>query len=231
MHLSKDKKNKLFFYFLLFILLGTQITKNQESNKNSITDITQIQVFGLSEVDNFEISQKFQSLLFENIFLINKKKFKEILSQNNLVESFNIKKLYPNIIQINIQKTNFLALTFYRDEIFFIGSNGKLVKADNNENFQKKLPFVFSNGNYRSFLKLKKIIDKSEFDYYEIESFYHFPSSRWDIKTKNGLLIRLPEYNVFNSLQYVNLIKLNNEFKKNKIIDLRIPKKIIFSNE
>ena len=95
-------------------------------------------------------------------------------------------------------------MTFYRDKIFFIGSNGKLVKADNNENSQKKLPFVFSNGNYRSFLKLKKIIDKSEFDYYEIESFYHFPSNRWDIKTKNGLLIRLPEYNVFNSLfEYV----------------------------
>ena len=36
--------------------------------------------------------------------------------------------------------------------------------------------------------KLKNIIDKSKFKFKEIKSFYYFPSGRWDLKTKSGLL-------------------------------------------
>ena len=61
-----------------------------------------------------------------------------------------------------------------------------------NKNFNKKLPFVFSKSNYEKFINLKKIIDKSKFKFEEIESFYYFPSNRWDFKTNEGLLIKLP---------------------------------------
>ena len=63
------------------------------------------------------------------------------------------------------------------------------------------MPFVFSKSNYNEFVKLKKIIDKSKFQFKEIESFYYFPSNRWDFKTNEGMLIKLPEKNILESLQ------------------------------
>ena len=81
------------------------------------------------------------------------------------------------------------------------------------------------------FIELKEIIDKSEFKFEEIESFFYFPSNRWDIKTKDGFLIKLPEKKIKESLIFAQYIKTNEKFKDRKIIDLRIPDNIILSNE
>ena len=90
---------------------------------------------------------------------------------------------------------------------------------------------TISVSNYINFIKLKKIIDESEFQFEQIESFYYFSNNRWDIKTKDGFLIKLPEKNIEESLKFALLIKINEEFKDKKIIDLRISNNIVLSNE
>ena len=226
-----DKKKKLFFYLILFILLSTQIAKNKNLNKKSIIKLNRIEVFGLSNKNNLKVSESLSPLLFQNIFFLNKDSLNEILGQNNLIEYFYIKKFYPNIIKVNIKKTAILAETIQNNKKFYIGSNGKLISAEIVENFNKKLPFVFSKSNYSDFIKLKKIIDKSKFKFEEINSFYYFPSNRWDFKTKDGMLIKLPEKNILESLKLLYLIKINNQFKDNNVIDLRIPNHIVVSDE
>ena len=90
---------------------------------------------------------------------------------------------------------------------------------------------MFSKSNYADFVNLKKIIDKSKFVFEEIESFYYFPSNRWDLKTNSGLLIKLPEKKILESLELASKIKKNIQFDNNKIIDLRISGHIIVSDE
>ena len=201
----KDKKLKIFFYFFLFIFLSTQITKKQKIVNFFDIRINDIQVYGLSDEKNLEVLNSLKSLLFKNIFFVNKQSFVDILNQNNLIESFDIKKSYPNKILVEIKKTNFLAITNKNENKYYIGSNGKLISVKNN-NIEEKLPFVFSKSNYENFVILKNIIDQSDFSFDEIESFYYFPSNRWDFKTKNGLLIKLPEKKILESLQIVNKI-------------------------
>ena len=231
MLLLTDRKVKLFFYIILFILLSTQITKNHNISKSPTTKINHIEVFGLSNENNLKVLKSLNSLSFQNIFFINQSNFYKILKENNLIESFYIKKFYPNVIKINIKQTDFLAITTKNNKKFYIGSNGKLIPVGDVKDFNKKLPFVFSKSNYADFINLKKIIDKSKFVFEEIESFYYFPSNRWDLKTNSGLLIKLPEKNILESLQFVYLIKKNRQFKNNKIIDLRISNQIIVSDE
>ena len=226
-----DKKKKLFFYLLLLILLGTQIPKNQNNKKNFTLKVNHIEVFGLSNENNRKISENLNPLLLHNIFFIKKDYFDEILKKNNLIESFYIQKFYPNKIKVNIKKTNFLAITNQNNKKFYIGSNGKLIPIKNTENFNRKLPFVFSKNNFGDFVKLKKIIDKSDFQFKEIDSFYYFPNNRWDLKTNNGLLIKLPQKNLLEALQFAHKVKLNEKIKKNKIIDLRISNYMITYNE
>ncbi len=231
MLLLTGRKGNLFFYLILFILLSTQITKNHNIIKHSKTTVNYIEVTGMSYENNLKVSESLNSLLFQNIFFINKSDFNNILKDNNLIESFYIKKFYPNEIKINIKQADLLAITNQNGKKFYIGSNGKLISIDKIKNFNKKLPFVFSKSNYNEFVKLKKIIDKSKFQFEEIESFYYFPSSRWDFKTNRGILIKLPKKNILESLQFADLIKTNVQFKNNKIIDLRISNRIIATNE
>ena len=231
MLLLTDRKGKLFFYLILFILLSTQITKKQNIIKQSTTTVNYIEVIGMSYENNLKVSESLNSLLFQNILFINKSDFNNILKDNNLIESFYIKKFYPNKIKINIKQADLLAITNKNGKKFYIGSNGKLISINKIKNFKKKLPFVFSKSNYNEFVQLKKIIDKSKFQFEEIESFYYFPSNRWDFKTNEGMLIKLPKKNILESLQFADLIKTNMQFKNNKIIDLRISDRIITTNE
>ena len=70
MLLLTDRKGKLFFYLILFILLSTQITKNQKIIKHSITTVNYIEVIGMSYENNLKVSESLNSLLFQNIFFI-----------------------------------------------------------------------------------------------------------------------------------------------------------------
>ena len=47
-----DRKLKIFFYLILFILLSTQITKNKNIKINFNTNLNNIEVIGLSDKNN-----------------------------------------------------------------------------------------------------------------------------------------------------------------------------------
>lgn len=231
MHQLIDRKKKLFFYFIIFILLSTQITKKNYDKKKYNFKLNNIEVLGLSNKNNNRVYKSLEPLLFTNTFLLNKKNFQDILKKNNLIESFYIKKFYPNTIKVNIKKTEFLAIISLNNKKFYIGSNAKLIPINNSEKFNKELPFIFGKIDNNKFVNLKKIIDESEFQFKEINSFFYFPSNRWDFKTNDGLLIKLPEKKILDALEYAYKIKKNEKFKDNKIIDLRIFNRIIISNE
>jgi cell division septal protein FtsQ len=231
MHQEIDKKNKIFCYIFLFILLTSINNKSFLKRINSLLKINNIEINGLSESENFKLSNKFKLLLFQNIFLVNNESFEEILDKNNLIQSFNIKKNYPNSILINIKKTDFLALTNFNNEKYIIASNGKLIKYENIKETLQELPYVFGKMDYSNFIIFKKIIDKSKFDYKNINSLYYFPNKRWNIKTNNNVLIKLPDINILDSLNIAKNIISNKNFINKDIIDLRISNYIITSNE
>ena len=96
MHQKIDKKNKIYIYLFIFFLLST-FNNIQIINLSFLKfNIDQIEVSGLPEKNNLEISQEIKKKLIENIFLIKKEFLLKILEKNNLINSFQIKKIYPN---------------------------------------------------------------------------------------------------------------------------------------
>ena len=227
----KDKKKKLFFFIFLLMLLSTINVNFNKIKKPSILAIKKINVSGLSYLNNLKVEKTLSTLLLKNIFFIKKKNLSKILDQNNLIESSSIKKVYPDLLSVNINKTDFLAITYQENNKFIIASNGKLIPFIDVDFLHQKLPFVFGKVSNDYFINLKKIIDKSKFEYKEIKTFYFYPSNRVDIKTKDGILIKLPLINLSEALRVANLIKKDDKFKNNKILDLRIANHIITSNE
>ena len=77
------------------------------------------------------------------------------------------------------------------------------------------------------FLEFKKILDSSEFIFNDLQAIFFFPSMRWDLKTKNNTLIKLPEKKILQTLKIAYKIINDENLKDNQIIDLRIPKQVI----
>ena len=151
-------------------------------------------------------------------------KIKNIIESNNLVETYFVNKEYPSTLNIKIKKTNLLANTNINSNFYYIGSNGKLIKTDYiNEN----LPYLYGNPKIDQFIKFKKIIDLSKFEYNEISDIYFYPSNRWDIKIKNEILIKLPQNKISNILDLCFDVMKSKEFSNIEIIDARIKNQLI----
>ena len=56
-------------------------------------------------------------------------------------------------------------------------------------------------------------------------------SRRWDLQKNNGLIIMLPSKNISYSLELYNKLKNNNKINSAKIVDLRIPERIVINYE
>ena len=228
MHLPIGKKNKIYIYLIIFFLFTT-ITNLQISNSNLFKfSFKDIKVSGLSEKNNFSILQELKKIQLKNIFFIQKDILAKILTQNNLVNSFEIKRIFPNTIEIKIKKTEFLGITNVDGNFYFIGSNGKLISYDEST---KNLPYVFGKISTFSFIEFINILKQSTVDIKNIKEIYFFPSGRWDIKTKQDKLFKLPSKNILSALNTINKLNISKEFKKASIVDLRFNDKIIFTNE
>ena len=222
MHQRKSKK--LLIYFFLLILISS--TNNISLNNLEFQKVRNIEVSGLSEIENSLITEKIKNLNLNNIFFINKKEINNLMNSNPLIEKYQIFKSYPSAIKIMIKKTKFIAKINFNNETFVIGSNGKLIP----NNFQETdLPYIFGKPQIQEFLIFKQIVDKSKFSFEEIESLFFFPSKRWDIKLKNNILLKLP-----NSLthEYLNNLYKFLEMHNGKnltTVDARLENKIILN--
>ena len=215
----QSKSKKILIYFFLFLIIGTLNNKNL-TNLNFPT-LNNIIVSGLDEKDNLELINKLNFLKVDNLFFLNKSKINEIIDSNNFVEKFSIYKIYPSSIEIEIEKTRLLIKT---DNNYYLGSNGKFMKINDQIN---DIPTIFGNFDVSEFFLLKDIIEKSNFKFENIDKLYFLPSKRWDIETKNGILIKLPKDKLMESFQLLDAFFLKKKNKNFKSIDLRQNKQII----
>jgi cell division protein FtsQ len=224
MHQRKSKK--ILIYLFLLFLVGS--INNIHINNLNFLSVKEINVTGLEKKENSTLSKKIERLLkLDNIYLINKKDLNTLIESNNLVEKYFIFKRYPSSLNINIDKTNFLAKISKNGKIYDLASNGKLIE---NRHSNRQLPFVFGNPEIVEFFNIKKIIDESQISFEEIESLYFFLSKRWDLKLRNNIIIKLPNDNTKEGLKLVSEFLHNNEFKDIKIIDARIKNQIILND-
>jgi len=230
MHQQIDKKHKYILLVILFLCLTTINNLRFNNNFNNLSNIKYLEVIGLSDNLNKNIKDKIGFILNQNIFfIINENYIKENLNEYKYLESYEVFKVFPSKLIINLKQTNFLANTIKDNKKYIVGSNGKLID-DKTLNLNLDLPNIFGNFSKKDFISFFDIIKDSNFNYNEIKDIFFFKSGRWDIKTKFGILIKLPE----NEIKVV-LDKAQNIIKNSginyKVIDFRIANKIILSNE
>ena len=220
MHLRINKK--ILIYIFLFLVLGSINNKNLYNIKFS--QITDINIEGLSEKEHSKLIENLELLNLQNIFILEKNKIIKILNSNNLIENFFIFKKYPSSLEIKIRQAEFLAKVNKNGKMYYLGSNGKLILSEKN---QTELPFIFGEFKSKDFFDLYQVINDTSFDFNEIKKLFFFNSGRWDIETYSGVLIKLPREKFKQSFNISLKILNDDKFKEIKIIDLRQSNQVI----
>ena len=223
MHQRKSK-NILIYFFLLF-LFGSITNIGLYNSK--FLNLSKIEISGLDENESRQLKNKIKNLKLKNIFFLNKNKIKNIIELNTLIENYQIFKIYPSNLYIKINKTKLLAKINQSGKIMLLGSNGKLSETISTN---QQLPFIFGKPQVEEFLNFKIIIDQSKISYDEIENFYFFPSKRWDIELKNKIILKLPNEDIKNTLDYLFEFLDNKNLYNSRIIDARINNQIILND-
>ncbi len=222
--MQKQISKKIVIYLFILILLATP--NNKEFFQINLTKNTNFEISSLSEFNDTEIINELSNLRNQNLILLRKEKIIEIIKRYKIVEDYYLYKKYPSELIVNLKKTQFLAITQKNGVNYYIGSNGNLIKIYNNI---YDLPVVFGNVDIAEFLKLKYLIDNSMFSFQDVKNLYYFKSKRWDIETKDGLIIKLPKDNLVNSFEiFINVIN-KKDLREINIIDLRQSNQIILN--
>jgi len=224
MHQLIDKKYKIIAYILLLVTLST-VSVKYDQNKRYFFSVMRVDVKGLSSNENLQISKKINNILYKNIFTINKEELKKVFDKHNIIEEYDIKKIYPSSIQINIKPTQFVAKISDAHQLL-VGTNGKLIK---NKIYNKELPYIFGEFKTKDFLVFKKDIERSKFNFSEFKMLYFFPLGRWDILTFDNILIKLPKDNLLQSLNLAHKMISNDYLKDQNLIDLRVSDQLIIN--
>ena len=223
MHQSTSKKNKIIIYLLFLFILSTISTKFINDQKKLSSSISKINITGLSERKNSEILNNLNNLLYKSIFVISEDEIRKILKKHNIIQEFNIKKIYPSTLNIEIKPTKFIARVSNNSQ-YLVGANGKLIEDKSNNEL---LPYIFGEFNSHDFLSFKKNIEKSMFSFSNLKELSFFPSGRWDILTDKDILIKLPQEHIVASLNLSKKLINNDNFKDYKFIDLRVKNHLV----
>ena len=210
---------------IIFIFLTTFTPKH---NKNAFFDLTidKIVVENNIIIQKDEILDKLNFLYKENLFFLNTKKIEKNLKEIEFVQSYKIKKIYPNILKIDITETKLLAVLHNKKKKYYISNNGKVVNYKNLPIYES-LPTVFGNG--KNFYNFYKEIKSIGFPLEKIKSYYFFESERWDLLLDDGKIIKLPVSNYKVSLKNLIIFMKNKNYQDYNIFDYRIKHQLILN--
>lgn len=217
---------KSLFWLIIFFILLTSYTPKFSFIPNFRLNIEEINVENNLILNSDEIKKKINYLYEKNLFFLNVKNIEKSLKSFEFIESFTLKKIYPNELKIIITEKKPIAILQNKKEKFYISDNGSIIKFKSQDIFND-LPTVFGDGS--TFFSLYKDLKNIKFPIKEIKSFYFFESGRWDLVMENDKIIKLPIKDYLFSLQ--NYIDLKNEdnFNRYKIFDYRIKDQLILN--
>jgi len=218
-------KKSLLGFFILFVLFTTYIPKFN-FNENFNFFIKDIKLVGNSVITDEEIIKKLDFLYKENLFFLNTEKIKKNLENETFIESYYIKKIYPDKLKLSIIEKVPIAVLINKKKKFYISNKGDRINFFNIDIY-KDLPTVF--GDKQRFYILYKNMKDVGFPLEKIKSFYYFEAGRWDLVMVEGKVIKLPIENYLFSLK--DFMKSNNDssFNSYKIYDYRIKDQLILN--
>ena len=208
----------------LFLLILFTTFNSQQKFIISYFDLKKIEIENNLLLKDNDIKNLLISFYNKNLLLLNNNEVKKALMQNSLIESFNIKKKYPNTLKVKIFEKKPIAVLFDKKNKFYLSEKIDLIEFRNLPNYQT-LPYVL--GNKDDFKIFYNNLKKINFPLNVVKKYTLYETDRWDLETKDNQVIKLPSKNYLKNLKNFLDLKSKNDFGKYKLFDYRISKQLI----
>ena len=217
-----DKKKKIYFYIFFLILLSTPLNLKYNSFIKEIFKIKNIKVF-----PNELVFEEVYNLLNQNIFKLNNSNLKNFLNKYTHLKSIEIKKIYPDTLEVLITKSSPIAIIDNQITFTYLGDNGKVFK-DNIE--YNSIPILKGELDIDDAIVVLNLLDKSLYKLEDIKEIIFFPTKRINIILNDDKILKFP---IYIDLKYINkTYDFLQSIKTGKqVVDFRILGKIILKNE
>ena len=215
-------RNRIIIATILLILLTT-ITSQNEITVSKF-NVKKINIENNFLIKDKEIKKLLVPIYNKNLIFLKNKEIEQALMQNSYIESFYIKKKYPETLNIKITEKKPIAILFFNKQKFYLSDKIELINFKKIKEYEN-LPYIF--GNKDDFEVLFYNLKKINFPISLVKKFILFETERWDLETYDKKVIKLPTINYTKSLEnYLNLIN-KDIFKKYKLFDYRINNQLI----
>ena len=173
----------------LILVLSTYVFKANISIFPMLK-IREIHVLNNSFLTKNQVKKDLSFLYEKNIFLLNKKEIINEISQNSFIKSLEIKKIFPNKIQVKVYEKIPIAIIQNKKKKYYFTDNNDLINFTNLITI-KDIPVVFGDG--KSFKNFYNEVNQINFPLKTVKAFYLFETKRWDLITKKNQTIKLPQ--------------------------------------
>jgi cell division protein FtsQ len=215
-------KKKIVIALIILVILSTY--KPQKLFLSSKFKIEQIMIENNSILKERDIKKNLAYLYDKNIFIIDNQNIENTLKKNTFIDSFEIKKIYPNKIIIKIYEKKPIAILEYKKKKFYINQKIDLIDFIDLEQY-RELPIVFANKDYFKLLYIN--LKKVDFPLDIIKKYYLHDSKSWDLEVENKIIIKLPIENYILSLKNFMHLMSKKNFEEFKLFDYRINNQLI----
>lgn len=233
------KKNKVVIIVAISLLIGLIVYLFATLDYFSIKKIT---VKNNKIVKTTEIKNYSNYSLGENIFRFNKNNLRKKLSKDIYIRDANVKKKYPDTIEITIEETKDICYFQLGKDRFFVDSDYNVVKNKNRIDYTKIVKIDGANENLSKINNLQ-----SDEKFYEfIKNLYSnkildqlvgidiYNANDITLLTKNEIKVFFGDLNE-SEKKSNNLFKILKEIStksiNTKTVDIKDPKKSFFIKE
>ena len=207
------KPLKIYFLLFIFIIFTTYNAKHKKKFTRIFFPVKKILVENTVAINSLELRRDLNFLLNSSLFFLDKEKILLTINKEDFVSNFQLKKVYPNTLKIEINEKLPVAIQLIDKKKFYITKKNEKINFVDIKVY-KDLPLIFgNNSNFNIFYNELK---KNNFEIKSIKAFYYFDIGRWDILLKNEKTIKFPEKNYLELLTKINLMLNDSNFSKYK---------------
>jgi|TARA_B110000914_G_scaffold219129_1_gene227346 cell division protein FtsQ len=214
---------KLYFLIFIFFIFSTYNNKDNKNNFSFFFPIKKILIENNVAINLLELKSDFNFLIDTSLIFLNKEIFISTSDRHDFISSIQVKKKYPNTLQIKIIEKIPVAIQITNKRKFYITKSDEKINFIDISNYGN-LPLII--GKHKNFDIFYGDLERNNFKINEIKAFYYFEIGRWDIVLKNEKIIKLPK-NYLDLLPRINLMLNDNKLSKYKTLDFRIKDQLI----
>ena len=124
--------------------------------------VNNIEILGTKKINKNELLQNLKLFYDQNILLIRKNDIQKIIEKYELIKEFNIKKVYPDKLKIEIYESEIVGFVIKNKKKYFLTDHKKLLLTDNFDlivgGYAQQYPFHY----YQKDFCTDKLIERYE---------------------------------------------------------------------